>query len=228
MTLTLRYQPLYKKLGYTFSKPENLTLALTHRSAAKVHNERLEFLGDAVLGMVIARALFERFPKQPEGNLTRMRASLVKGDTLAELAREFELGELLKLGPGELKSGGFRRSSILADAVEAIIGAIYLEAGQQQCEALILSWFESRIANLNPDLHLKDEKTRLQEYLQGRKQPLPRYEVVEITGKAHDQSFTVSCEVSGLEAPLIGQGSSRRKAEQQAARQALEALHDGK
>lgn len=227
MTLTLGYQPLYKKLGYTFDEQKNLTLALTHRSAAKVHNERLEFLGDAVLGMVIARALFERFPKQPEGNLTRMRASLVKGETLAELAREFEIGNLLKLGPGEMKSGGFRRSSILADTVEAIIGAIYLEAGLERCEALILSWFASRITDLNPDLHLKDDKTRLQEFLQGRKLPLPQYDVVEITGKAHDQSFTVSCEVSGLDAPLIGQGSSRRKAEQRAARQALEALHNG-
>ena len=220
------YASLYKRIGYTFQNPENLNLALTHRSASKKHNERLEFLGDAVLGMVIAKALFIQFPKQPEGNLTRMRATLVKGETLAELAKEFELGDLLKLGPGELKSGGFRRASILADAVEAIIGAIYLEAGLETVEPLLLNWYASRLKKLDPDLHLKDDKTRLQEYLQGRKLPLPDYQVVDIGGKAHDQTFTVECRVTGLKKPLMGRGNSRRKAEQKAARLALEKLVD--
>ena len=218
------YIKLYKTLGYKFADRDNLTLALTHRSAAKLHNERLEFLGDAVLGMVIAKALFSRFPAQPEGKLTRMRASLVKGDTLAEVAREFELGDLLLLGPGELKSGGFRRNSILADAVEAIIGSIYLEAGLAVCEPLILNWFDSRLVALDPDTAPKDDKTRLQEYLQARKAPLPVYEVAEITGKSHDQTFFVECQVKGLSETLVGKGNSRRRAEQKAAKLAFERL----
>ncbi|MFT4995433.1 MAG: ribonuclease-3 [Paraglaciecola sp.] len=218
------YIKLYKTLGYKFADSANLTLALTHCSAAKRHNERLEFLGDAVLGMVIAAALFSRFPAQPEGKLTRMRASLVKGDTLAEVAREFELGDLLLLGPGELKSGGFRRDSILADAVEAIIGSIYLEAGLAVCEPLILNWFDSRIGALDPDTAPKDDKTRLQEYLQARKAPLPLYEVAEITGKSHDQTFYVECRVKGLSETLVGKGNSRRRAEQKAAKLAFERL----
>jgi len=218
------YIKLYKTLGYKFADRDNLTLALTHRSAAKLHNERLEFLGDAVLGMVIAKALFSRFPAQPEGKLTRMRASLVKGDTLAEVAREFELGDLLLLGPGELKSGGFRRNSILADAVEAIIGSIYLEAGLAVCEPLILNWFDSRLVALDPETAPKDDKTRLQEYLQARKAPLPVYEVAEITGKSHDQTFFVECQVKGLSETLVGKGNSRRRAEQKAAKLAFERL----
>lgn len=222
------YLPLYKRIGYTFVNPDNLTAALTHRSAHKKHNERLEFLGDAILGMVIATALYQRFPQQPEGKLTRMRSSLVKGDTLAEVAREFELGDVLLLGPGELKSGGFRRDSILADAVEAIIGAIYLEAGMQTCESLILKWFESRLKALDPDAVSKDDKTRLQEFLQGNKLPLPVYEVTEIKGKSHDQTFYVACSVVGLKDTIVGKGNSRRKAEQRAAKQAFEKLTNGK
>jgi ribonuclease-3 len=224
---SLDYTALYKKLGYEFRKPENLALALTHRSFAKKHNERLEYLGDAILGMVIASALFSRFPGQPEGSLTRMRSSLVKGDTLAQLAKEFELGDMLKLGPGELKSGGFRRSSILADTVEAIIGAIYLESGIEACEPLVLRWFDKRIQQLDPNIQLKDDKTRLQEYLQGLKLPLPDYDVAEITGKAHDQTFAISCKVSTLKKAVIAHGSSRRKAEQKAARLVLEKLTNG-
>ncbi|MEO9946110.1 MAG: ribonuclease III [Paraglaciecola sp.] len=221
------YLPLYRRLNYTFAEPANLTLALTHRSADKVHNERLEFLGDAILGMVIGKALYLRFPKQPEGKLTRMRSSLVKGDTLAEVAREFELGDLLLLGPGELKSGGFRRDSILADAVEAIIGAIYLEAGMAQCEALVLEWFAPRINALDPDAVSKDDKTRLQEYLQGKKLPLPLYEVTDVKGKSHDQTFYVECSVEGLTQTVLGRGNSRRRAEQQAAKKVLEKLTHG-
>lgn len=221
------YSSLYKKLGYRFENADNLSLALTHRSASKVHNERLEFLGDAILGMVIANALFTRFPAQPEGNLTRMRASLVKGDTLAKLAIEFDLGECLKLGPGELKSGGHRRSSILADAVEAIIGAIYLEAGLQTCEKLVLQWYEPRLNALDPAIHLKDGKTRLQEFLQGRGKALPEYTVIDIKGKSHEQVFSVECRVEGLSTLFVGKGSSRRKAEQKAASLALESLTNG-
>jgi ribonuclease-3 len=228
MSSNFAYTSLYKKLGYQFVDEAKLSLALTHRSAAKTHNERLEFLGDAILGMIIAKELFSRFPDQAEGQLTRMRSSLVKGDTLAELAREFELGDLLLLGPGELKSGGFRRSSILADAVEAIIGSIYLEAGLETCEKLLLAWFDSRLQNLNPNKHPKDDKTRLQEYMQGRKLPLPDYQVVEITGKSHDQHFVVECNVEELAESFLGKGNSRRRAEQHAARQVLEKLNDGK
>jgi len=224
MRLVDPYVNLYKKIGYTFVEPANLQMALTHRSANKKHNERLEFLGDAILGMIIAKELFERFPSQPEGKLTRMRSNLVKGDTLAILAREFDLGDLLLLGPGELKSGGFRRDSILADALEAIIGAIYLEGGLSQCEPIVLQWFAARLAELDPLLVSKDDKTRLQEYLQARKLPLPIYEVSEITGQSHEQIFYVECSVEGLDKPTIGKGNSRRKAEQKAARQAFEKL----
>ena len=219
-----RYARLSQRLGYQFSNVELLQQALTHRSAAKQHNERLEFLGDAVLGMVVAQALFKRFPAVPEGKLTRMRSTLVKGDTLAELGREADVGELLKLGPGELKSGGHRRSSIIADAMEAILGAIYLEAGLDTTAEVILRLWQSRIDKLDPNEHPKDAKTRLQEFLQSRKLPLPVYEVVDISGKDHDQTFVVHCQIESLGKPMKGTGTSRRKAEQQAARNALEKL----
>ncbi|HAU92154.1 MAG TPA: ribonuclease III [Alteromonas sp.] len=221
-----RYARLSQRLGYQFSNVELLQQALTHRSAAKQHNERLEFLGDAVLGMVVAQALFKRFPTVPEGKLTRMRSTLVKGDTLAELGREADVGELLKLGPGELKSGGHRRSSIIADAMEAILGAIYLEAGLDTTAEVILRLWQSRIDKLDPNEHPKDAKTRLQEFLQSRKLPLPVYEVVDISGKDHDQTFVVHCQIESLGKPMKGTGTSRRKAEQQAARNALEKLDD--
>ena len=215
---------LERKIGYTFKDQELLLLALTHRSLGGRNNERLEFLGDAVLGMVVAQALFKRFPTVPEGKLTRMRSTLVKGDTLAELGREADVGELLKLGPGELKSGGHRRSSIIADAMEAILGAIYLEAGLEATTEVILRLWQSRIDKLDPNEHPKDAKTRLQEFLQSRKLPLPVYEVVDISGKDHDQTFVVHCQIESLGKPMKGTGTSRRKAEQQAARNALEKL----
>lgn len=218
------YAKLSRQIGYEFKDAGLLKQALTHRSAAKQHNERLEFLGDAVLGMIIARELYDKFPNVPEGKLTRMRSTLVKGDTLAELARESDVGELMNLGPGELKSGGHRRSSIIADAMEAIIGAIYLEAGLAQTEEVVLHLWKSRINKLDPNEHPKDAKTRLQEFLQSRRLPLPLYEVVEITGKDHAQTFVVHCQVANLDTPLEGVGSSRRKAEQQAAKLALETL----
>ncbi|NMH58932.1 ribonuclease III [Alteromonas ponticola] len=219
-----KYAHLSKVLGYTFNDVSMLERALTHRSAAKLHNERLEFLGDAVLGMVIGEALFKKFPKVPEGKLTRMRSTLVKGDTLAELAREAKMGELIKLGPGEMKSGGSRRGSILADAVEAILGAIYLEAGMETVQEVILKLWQERIEKLDPNAHPKDSKTRLQEYLQSRKLPLPTYEVTNISGKDHAQTFEVSCLAIGLDQPVSAQGESRRKAEQEAAKVTLEKL----
>ncbi len=215
---------LETKLGYQFKDAELITLALTHRSANGKHNERLEFLGDSILSFVIADDLYHRFPKINEGDMSRMRATLVRGHTLAELGREFELGDYLKLGPGELKSGGFRRDSILADAVEAIIGAIYLDSGTEVVRGIILSWYQTRLDAIKPGVSQKDPKTRLQEFLQGRRKPLPVYTVTNIKGEAHNQEFTVSCDVAGIGMPVIGKGTSRRKAEQAAAETALEQL----
>lgn len=223
-----KYRRLYKAIGYTFKDESLIEQALTHRSAAKQHNERLEFLGDAILGMVIADRLFSQFPSVPEGKLTRMRSTLVKGDTLAELAREANMGELLKLGPGEMKSGGNRRSSILADAVEAILGAIYLDSGIDATRDVILRLWQSRIAKLDPNAHPKDSKTRLQEYLQSKKLPLPEYDVLSISGKDHDQTFKVSCHIADFTQPIVATGNSRRKAEQEAARLTLEKLDAAK
>lgn len=215
---------LETKLGYQFDNAELIHLALTHRSANSKHNERLEFLGDSILSFVIADALYHRFPKVNEGDMSRMRATLVRGHTLAELGREFQLGDYLKLGPGELKSGGFRRDSILADAVEAIIGAIYLDSDIEAVRGIILSWYAARLDAIKPGVSQKDPKTRLQEHLQGRKKPLPVYTVTQIKGEAHNQEFTVSCDVVDLKEAIIGIGTSRRKAEQAAAESALEKL----
>ena len=181
-------------------------------------------MGDSILSFVIADALYHRFPKVNEGDMSRMRATLVRGHTLAELGREFQLGDYLKLGPGELKSGGFRRDSILADAVEAIIGAIYLDSDIEAVRGIILSWYAARLDAIKPGVSQKDPKTRLQEHLQGRKKPLPVYTVTQIKGEAHNQEFTVSCDVVDLKEAIIGIGTSRRKAEQAAAESALEKL----
>lgn len=212
---------LSKSLAYQFRDEALLNGALTHRSVGDANNERLEFLGDAILNFVIASNLYSRFPKASEGELSRLRALLVKGETLAQVGRDLLLGEYLRLGAGELKSGGFRRDSILADAVEAILGAVYLDGGFDQCKDLIGRLFAVRIDGLDLDKAIKDPKTKLQEYLQSRKIPLPEYEVVEITGEAHDQKFFVACKIEGVENPLHGSGASRRKAEQQAAVEAL-------
>lgn len=218
------YNQLCERLGYQFNDIDNLKLALTHRSASSQHNERLEFLGDAVLGMIVAKILFDRFPSVSEGKLTRMRSSLVKGETLAEIAKQFDYSEVLQLGAGELKSGGFTNESILADAFEAMLGAIYLESGLETCAKLIGNWFATRLDNLDPDFHPKDSKTQLQEFLQGKQQPLPEYDVVDIQGKAHAQTFHVTCTVNGLDIPVKATGRSRRKAEQEAARLTLAEL----
>lgn len=214
---------LCRTLGYEFTDVTLLDQALTHRSAASKHNERLEFLGDSVLSIVISDALYHQFPKAKEGDLSRMRATLVCGKMLAEIALEFKLGDYLKLGPGELKSGGFRRESILADAVEAIIGAVYLDKGIEPCRKLVLTWYQSRLKTIKP-VDQKDPKTLLQEHLQGFKKPLPVYTVVKTVGEAHNQTFTVECMVKGLSEPIVGVASSRRKAEQIAAAQVLELI----
>ena len=215
---------LQRALGYEFSDPELLTLALTHRSAGGNNNERLEFLGDSIVNHIIAEALYQRFPKAREGDMSRMRASLVKGETLAEVARELQLGDYLQLGPGERKSGGQRRGSILADAFEAVVGAILLDSSVEQCRARVLDWFAPRLGQLSEGSADKDAKTQLQEYLQGRRNPLPEYELVGVLGEDHQQQFHVACRLQKPTLVVEGAGSSRRKAEQAAARSALERL----
>lgn len=214
---------LEKRIGYTFNNFTLLKQALTHRSALGEHNERLEFLGDSILSFAISTDLYLRFPKVNEGDLSRMRATLVCGKMLAEIGREFQLGDSLILGPGELKSGGYRRDSIIADGVEAIIGAIFLDSDIDTVKELILKWFAGRLKTIQPGISQKDPKTRLQEHLQSRKQALPVYEVIEIKGEAHNQRFTMSCSIEGLN-PVQGQGTSRRKAEQSAAEKMLHVL----
>jgi len=213
---------LQKALGYTFCDPENLKLALTHRSAGGRNNERLEFLGDSILNHLIAEELYQRFPLAREGELSRMRASLVRGETLARIARELELGEYLRLGSGERKSGGNRRASILADALEAVIGAILVDGGADECRRCVLSCFAERVEQAKSAAVSKDPKTRLQEYLQGLTRPLPEYELLAVEGEAHDQRFHVACRLREPDMVVEGRGSSRRKAEQAAADSALD------
>lgn len=215
---------LADRLGYQFTNPAYLETALTHRSANKNHYERMEFLGDAVLNLVISEELFKLYPGASEGDLSRLRAHLVKGESLSHIAIDLSLGDFLRLGSGELKSGGYRRKSILADVLESIIGAIYLDAGFAASQEFILRVFASKISDVGDVKELKDPKTRLQEYLQAQALPLPAYAVVKTTGQAHNQYFEVSCTVSVLDKPVYGSGSSRRKAEQAAAEQVLEMI----
>jgi len=224
----LALKRLSNKIGYTFNNIDLLLQALTHRSAKGTHNERLEFLGDSILGYVIAEVLFQKFPTHDEGDLTRMRSTLVRGVTLAEIGRGFNLGEHLILGPGELKSGGHRRDSILEDAVEAIIGAVYLDSDNDTAKALVLNWFTDRLENIKPGNEQKDPKTRLQEYLQARKIALPLYDVVHTSGQSHNQQFTVRCTTEVIKTEVITKGTSRRKAEQAAAQQVLALILDKK
>ncbi|WP_343183718.1 ribonuclease III [Buchnera aphidicola] len=212
---------IQKKLGYIYKKKELLKLALTHRSSSIKHNERLEFLGDSILSFIIAHSLYTNFPTVNEGDMSRMRASLVRGNTLAKVAYELNLGEHLKLGQGELKSGGFKRESILANTVEAIIGSIFLDSNMDTIKKLILKWYKNRLKNISPGDTQKDPKTRLQEYLQSKHLPLPNYKVIQVYGEAHNQVFTIKCEILNTSENLIGMGSSRRKAEQHAAQYAL-------
>src|ERR1700742_4157695 len=210
-----------EQLGYEPRDPQLFIAALTHRSAPGPNNERLEFLGDAVLNLVIARHLYFAFPDGSEGDLSRLRARVVSAEPLAEVAAQIGLGEVLQLGSGELKTGGFRRQSILADALEAICGALFLDGGLEAAERVIERLFEPRIASLPAPETLKDAKTRLQEYLQSRGYSLPRYSVDRIEGEAHAQTFHVTCEVTDLDRRSVGSGSSRRRAEQEAAERLL-------
>lgn len=219
-----RLQNLEQTIGYGFQDVSLLEQALTHRSYSAKHNERLEFLGDSILGMVIASALFKQFPQQPEGVLTRLRSVLVRETTLAKLGREFDLGDCLRLGAGELKSGGYRRESLIADAVEAIIGAIYIDShGQLELvNQLVLKWFKSRLEAINPDITQKDPKSALQELLQKLRLGLPTYRNVRVSGNENAQIFEVALKVPHIEHELLGSGSSKRRAEQKAASSALD------
>lgn len=215
---------LQDTLGFQFRRPDLLTRALTHRSFGSPHNERLEFLGDSVLNCVIAAELFHRFPSLREGELSRLRANLVREPTLHQVAQGLALGEYLRLGEGELKSGGYTRPSILADAVEAIFGAVYLDSGFEAAQGVVLQLYRPLVDAIDPRATAKDPKTQLQELLQARKQPLPRYNVVSTQGAAHSQTFEVECLIPELSVRTTGSGSSRRLAEQEAARAAYEQI----
>ena len=221
----LNDERLASRIGYQFKNADLLKLALTHRSVSHKHNyERLEFLGDSLLGMIIANYLYHAYPEENEGRLTRMRATLVRQEALGKIANDLQLSKHLILSTGELKSGGHHRESILADTVEAIIGAIYTDCSDLKClEPIVLKWYEAYLEHIEPTDQLKDPKSRLQEYLQARKQPLPIYEVVDIQGDAPNQHFKVECQIDGLPV-LNGEGSSRRFAEQAVAAEILKLL----
>ncbi len=212
-----QFARLSTRLGYDFRQEGLLKQALTHRSYSAQHNERLEFLGDSVLNCTIAKVLYDTFPSLPEGTLSRMRANLVKQDTLAEIAVRLQLGEHMLLGEGELKSGGFRRPSILADTLESIFGAVFLDAGFEAAQSVVLRLFQPIIDGIDPNVSGKDAKTRLQEWLQGRRLALPDYHLTDTRGEAHDQIFMVACRIPALGITTQGQGRSRRAAEQEAA-----------
>jgi len=217
-------QRLQLALGYTFARPELLAQALTHRSFGALNNERLEFLGDSVLNCSVARALYDAFPDLPEGSLSRLRANLVRQETLAEIAASLKLGDTLRLGEGELKSGGFRRPSILADALESLFGAVFLDAGFDAAQRVVRGLFDPLVAQIDPKASGKDPKTQLQEMLQSRRLPLPEYRLAGTEGEAHDQNFIVECVLVKPVLSTRGVGKSRRAAEQEAARQACAQL----
>ena len=209
------------QLNYTFKDESLLEQALTHKSVGSKNNERLEFLGDGILNFVIAEALFQQFPTFSEGDLSRLRAHLVNGNMLAEIALEIQLGDFMRLGAGELKSGGFRRKSILADGVESILGAVYCDSGYVECSQLIHRLFKEKLDTIPEPQSLKDAKTRLQELLQSRKLSIPVYKVSRVSGKAHDQNFDVECVIKEMDIVAKGNGHSRRKAEQSSAEIAI-------
>jgi ribonuclease-3 len=213
---------LEERLGYRFTQPTLLEQAVTHRSHGAVHNERLEFLGDAVLNCTIAHLLYQKYARLNEGDLSRLRANLVKQQSLAEIAQQLGLADFLRLGEGEMKSGGFRRPSILADTLEAAIGAVFVDGGFEAARDAIGRLFEPVLKSVDPKTLGKDSKTLLQEYLQGKRMPLPVYTVVETRGAAHNQEFEVECSIPKLEISVRGTGRSRRAAEQSAAKLALE------
>ncbi len=222
--MTERGATLEARLGYCFTRPELLQQALTHRSHSAQHNERLEFLGDGVLNCVVGHLLYARFPQLPEGRLSRLRANLVNQQSLHEVALKLRLGDHLRLGEGEVKSGGRERPSILADALEAIFGAAFLDGGFEAAHGLIAGLFEDRIAAIDPSLQGKDAKTGLQEWLQSRRHALPEYRLLGVTGQAHAQTFEVECHIAALDLATRGRGNSRKTAEQQAAQAALDRL----
>ncbi len=222
--MSVSVQKLERAFSYSFTDQSLAQLALTHSSAGANSNERLEFLGDAILGFVIAAQLYERYPEAPEGELSRMRASLVNQQSLADIAASVQLGELLILGPGELKSGGRSRTSILSDAVEAVLGAIYLDGGLEAARQTILQIYGTMLQSTGQEERRKDAKTRLQEFLQSKSLALPVYEVLSIEGEDHCQTFVVRCQIDLLKQATQGSGSNRKLAEQQAAQKALLAL----
>jgi ribonuclease III len=213
-------------LGHRFGDPDLLQRALTHRSAGARNNERLEFLGDALLNLIVAEALFERLPRADEGMLTRVRAALVRESSLAGIARELGLGDRLQLGPGEMKSGGHRRDSILADALEALVAAVYLDAGFEACRGVVLQWFDAALAQAPAMVRDKDAKTQLQEWLQAGRLALPVYELLSTDGEEHCKTFHVRCVLDAPALECMGSGTSRREAEQAAAAVALQQLRE--
>ncbi len=215
---------LQTRISYSFTQPVLLQQALTHRSFSATNNERLEFLGDSVLNFIIAHQLFNLFPNLPEGDLSRLRAKLVREASLAEIAADLHLGDALKLGEGELKSAGWRRPSILADALEAIVGAVYLDGGFEAAQQVVALLYRDKLQTIDPKAIDKDAKSQLQEYLQSKKMDLPEYQVVSIEGEAHAQSFTVQCFIKKLKLTTTGVGTSRRVAEQQAAKLAMDEI----
>ena len=217
--------PLERAIDYTFVDADLLQTALTHRSHSSPHNERLEFLGDSVLNAVIAQQLYERFPRIAEGDLSRLRANLVRQDSLHQQALSLSLGQYLRLGEGELRSGGATRPSILADALEAVFGAVWLDGGFDASSRVIAHLYDGMLSEIGSGKPIKDAKTRLQEFLQGRRLPLPKYVLTATEGEAHAQSFNVVCEIANLQLKTSGQGASRRAAEQMAAESALEKLN---
>ncbi|MEO8342742.1 MAG: ribonuclease III [Gallionella sp.] len=224
MQESLRNDVLCKKLGHVFKQPQLLQRALTHRSYTPEHNERLEFLGDSILGCVIAKHLYSNYPQLSEGELSRLRSNLVREETLVTLAQQLDLGSHLRLGEGELKSGGFRRPSILADAMEALFGAVLLDSGFAAAEQVVLNLYVPYLEKIDIQALGKDAKTLLQEYLQGRRIPLPTYNVIALQGEAHAQSFQVECVIPSLKISARGAGTNRRNAEQQAAQAAYQQL----
>lgn len=223
MTTTARLQ---RALGYEFVDPKLLELALTHCSVGKHNNERLEFLGDSIINHIIAEAIYRQSPTASEGDMTRMRASLVRQETLAAVAIELQLGDAIRLGPGERRSGGHRRDSILADALEAVAGAILLDSGLEQCRRCVHNWYGQRLQQLATTAVAKDAKTLLQEFLQGRSFPLPEYDLIGVQGTDHAQRFHVACRLQEPHMVVEADGSSRRKAEQNAASAALARLSE--
>lgn len=215
---------LQQSLSHRFADISLLKQALTHRSAEKINNERFEFLGDSLLGFFVAELLYEQYPDAAEGELSRMRASMVNKPALAAIARSLELGKYLRLGSGERQSGGAARDSILSDAVEAVIAAIYLDGGIDACKKQVREWALAQIKSQNTLKESKDAKTQLQELMQAKGMMLPNYEVVKVEGEAHDQIFTISCSVAALEESKLGDGRSKRAAEQMAATKILKEL----